>query len=180
MTPPSLFAKRTNKRSKPSWNMRRSSRKSKSSSATARQNGTGAGSRERVCECIWRGVWAFGRDGIYRVDRFGCTEMYVGEFDEDPPSEPTATELWEEYVGGETPADILQNKRLDKELMRIGRREHMKQLDESKRELDFAASGPTLRMMFVGKRTKNTKKKSKKEIFFERGERRGGDPEEPH
>ena len=56
----------------------------------------------------------------------------------------------------------------------------MKQLDEPKRELDFAASGPTLRMMFVGKRTKNTKKKSKKEIFFERGERRGGDPEEPH
>ena len=42
----------------------------------------------------------FGRDGIYRVDRFGCMEMYVGEFDEDPPSEPTAAELWEEYVGG--------------------------------------------------------------------------------
>ena len=31
----------------------------------------------------------FGRDGIYRVDRFGCMEMYVGEFDDDPPSEPT-------------------------------------------------------------------------------------------
>ena len=27
----------------------------------------------------------FGRDGIYRVDRFGCMEMYVGEFGEDPP-----------------------------------------------------------------------------------------------
>jgi len=64
--------------------------------------------------------------------------------------------------------------------MRIGKREHMKQLDESKRELDFAAGGPTLRMMFVRKRTKNTKKKSMKEIFFERGERGGRDPEEPY
>ena len=27
----------------------------------------------------------FGRDGIYRIDRMGCMEMYVGEFDEDPP-----------------------------------------------------------------------------------------------
>ena len=27
----------------------------------------------------------FGRDGIYRQDRFGCMEMYVGKFDEDPP-----------------------------------------------------------------------------------------------
>ena len=40
----------------------------------------------------------------------------------------------------------------------------MKQLDETKRELDFAASGPTVRMMLVGKRSKNTKKKSKKEF----------------
>ena len=70
------------------------------------------------------------------------------------------------YVGGEIPSGILQKERLDKELMRIGRREHMKQMDETKRELDFATGGPTLRMMFVGKRTKNTKKKSKKEHFF--------------
>ena len=45
----------------------------------------------------------FGRDGIYRIDRFGCMEMYVGEFDEDPPSEPSVTELWELYVGGGSP-----------------------------------------------------------------------------
>ena len=102
-------------------------------------------------------------------------EMYVGEFDEDPPSEPAVIELWELYVGGEIPADILQKERLDKELMRIGKHEHMKQLDESKRELDFAAGGPTLRMMFVRKRTKNTKKKSMKEIFFSKG---GGGGEE--
>ena len=37
--------------SKPSWNMRRSSRKS--SSATARKNRTGADLRERVCGCGW-------------------------------------------------------------------------------------------------------------------------------
>ena len=75
--------------------------------------------------------------------------------------------------GGEVPEDILKKERLDKELMRIGRHEHLKQCDETKRELDFAAGGPTVRMMFVGKLSKNTKKKSKKEIFFERGERRG-------
>ena len=64
--------------------------------------------------------------------------------------------------------------------MRIGRHEHLKQCDETKRELDFAPGGPTLRMMFVGKKSKNTKKKNKKEtFFFERGERRGGDPEGP-
>ena len=106
-------------------------------------------------------------------------EMCVGGFDEDPPSEPSARELWEQYVGGEPPANVLKNEQLDKEHMRIGKHEHMKQLDETKRKLDFAASGPTVRMMFVGKRTKNTKKKSKKEIFFERGERRGRDPEGP-
>ena len=83
-----------------------------------------------------------------------------------PPSEPSATEFWELYVGREVPTDILKKERLDKELMRIGRHEHMKQLDETKRELDFAAGGPTVRMMFVGKRSKDTKKKSKKEIFF--------------
>ena len=65
---------------------------------------------------------------------------------------------------------MLEKERLDKELMRIGKHEHMKQLDETKRELDFDTSGPTLRMMFTGKRSKNTKKKSKKEFFFERGE----------
>ena len=111
----------------------------------------------------------FGREGTYRVDRFGCMEMYVGEFDEDPPSEPSTTELWELYLGGEIPADILKKERLDKELMRIGRHAHMKQLDETKRELDFAAGGPTVRIMFVGKRSKNTKKKNKKEIFFRKG-----------
>ena len=52
----------------------------------------------------------FGRDGIYRIDRFGCMEMYVGEFDEDPPSVPSATELWELYVGGEVPEDILKTR----------------------------------------------------------------------
>ena len=117
-----------------------------------------------------------GRDGTYRIDRFGCMEMYVGEFGEDPPSEPSVTELWELYVGGEIPSDIPQKERLDKELMRIGRREHMKQLDETKRELDFAAGGPTLRMMLLGKRTKNTKKKSKKEIFFRKGGAEGERP----
>ena len=40
---------RASRLSKPSWGMRRSSRKS--SSATARQNGTSADSRERVCDC---------------------------------------------------------------------------------------------------------------------------------
>jgi len=44
----------------------------------------------------------FGRDGIYRQDRFGCMEMYVGEFGEDPPCEPTAAELWEQCVWGRT------------------------------------------------------------------------------
>ena len=53
--------------------------------------------------------------------------------------------------------------------MRIGKHEHMKQLDETKRELDFDTSGPTLRMMFTGERPKHTKKKNKKELFFERG-----------
>ena len=47
----------------------------------------------------------FGRDGTYRVDRFGCMEMYVGEFDEDPPSEPSTAELWKLRLGGEVPAD---------------------------------------------------------------------------
>ena len=81
--------------------------------------------------------------------------------------------MWELYLGGEVPEDILKKERLDKELMRIGRHEHMKQLDETKRELDFAAGGPTVRMMLVGKRSKNTKKKNKRSFFFERGERRG-------
>ena len=77
-------------------------------------------------------------------------------------------------MGGDVPEDILKKERLDKELMRIGRHEHMKQLDETKRELYFAAGGPTVRMMFVGKRSKSTKKNNKKEIFFfERGGRRG-------
>ena len=56
----------------------------------------------------------FGRDGIYRVDRNGYMEINVGEFDEDPPSEPSARELWELYVGGEPPADMLKKERLDK------------------------------------------------------------------
>ena len=88
-------------------------------------------------------------------------EMYVGEFDEDLPSEPSTAELWVLYLGGEVPEGILKKERLDKELMRIGRHEHLKQCDETnKRELDFTAGGPTVRMMFVGKRSKNTKKKS--------------------
>jgi hypothetical protein len=60
--------------------------------------------------------------------------------------------------------------------MRIGRHEHLKQCDETKRELDFTAGGPTVRMMFVGKRSKNTKKKSKKEIFFRKGGAEGMRP----
>ena len=110
----------------------------------------------------------------YRIDRSGCIEMYVGEFDEDPPSEPSATEFWALYMGGEIPEDILKKEQLDKELMRIGRHEHLKQCDETKRELDFAPGGPTVRMMFVGKRSKNTKKKNKKEIFFSKGGGRRG------
>ena len=122
----------------------------------------------------------FGRDGIYRQGRFGCIEIYVGEFDEDPPSEPTATELWEQCVGGEPPADMLKNERLDKELMRIGKHEHMRQLDETKRKLDFAASGPTVRMVFVGKRTKNTNRKRARKRFFSKGGSGGEEtPETP-
>ena len=45
---------KTNRVSKPSWEMRKSSRKS--SSATALKNGTSADSRESVCECRWRRV----------------------------------------------------------------------------------------------------------------------------
>ena len=88
-------------------------------------------------------------------------------------------ELWEMYVGGEEiPADLLKKERLDKELMRIGKHEHLKQLDESRRQLDFdheielalefERSGPTLRMMRKGKPSKSTKK-SKKGTFFRRG-----------
>ena len=105
----------------------------------------------------------FGRDGIYRVDRFGCMEMYVGEFDEDPPSEPTLTEQWEYYVGGEPPpGDLLKQEQLDNELMRIGRHEHMKQLGRIEKEesVVLKSSGPSLRMMRKGKQSKNTKKNS--------------------
>ena len=126
----------------------------------------------------------FGRDGIYRVDRFGCMEMYVGEFDEDPPpSEPTLTEQWEYYVGGEPPpADLLKQEQLDDELMRIGKHEHMKQLGRIEKEESamLESSGPVLRMMFTEKRSTNMKKKIKKEIFSERGEWREGDPGTSH
>jgi len=107
----------------------------------------------------------FGRDGIYREDRNGCMEMYVGEFDDDPPGERSMRELWEEYVGGEMPEDLLKKERLDKELMQIGKHEHLKQLDESR---EFERSGPTFRMMRRGKPSTN-KKKSKKGTFFRRG-----------
>ena len=111
----------------------------------------------------------FGRDGIYRVDRFGCMEMYVGEFDESPPREPTITEHWDYYVGGEEPpAELLKQERLDKEHMRIGRHEHMKQLEDTKKNLEHVmleSSGPTLRMMRKGKQSNDTNKNSKKEPF---------------
>ena len=101
-----------------------------------------------------------------------------------PPGEPTLTEQWEYCVGGEPPpADLLKQEQLDTELMRIGRHEHMKQLDRIEKEesVMLESSSPTLRTMFVGKRSKNTKKKSKKEhFFFERGEWREGGPETSH
>ena len=85
------------------------------------------------------------------------------------------------------PADLLKKERPDKELMRIGKHEHLKQLEESRRQLDFdheielalefERSGPTLRMMRKGKRTTDTKKKSKKETFFRKGG--GGGDEDP-
>ena len=84
------------------------------------------------------------------------------------------TEQWEYYVGGEPPpADLLKQEQLDNELMRIGRHEHMKQVGRIEKEesVMLTPSGPVLRMMFTGKRSTNTKKKSKKEtFFFERGE----------
>ena len=107
------------------------------------------------------------------MDRFGCMEMYVGEFDEDPPSEPALTEQWEYYVGGEPPpADLLlKQEQLDNEHMRIGRHEHMKQLGRIEKEESamLESSGPVLRMMLTGKRSTNTKKKSKKGFFFRKG-----------
>ena len=117
----------------------------------------------------------FGREGVCRVGRFGCMEMYVGEFDDDPPSESTLTEDWEEYVGGAPPADLLKQGKLDNSLMRIGKRRVMK--DRGKKEKEESAmaetSGPTLRMMSKGKRSTNTKKKRQERHFFERGERGG-------
>ena len=69
---------------------------------------------------------------------------------------------------------------LDKELMRIGRHEHMKQLDETKRELDFAASGPTVSMMFVGEAIEEHEEKEQERAFFSKGGSRGDEiPETP-
>ena len=65
----------------------------------------------------------FGRDGIYRVDRFGCMEMYVGEFDDDPP--PLSPPSWEtgSTTSGRNRQRTLPNKaeQLDNELMHIGK-----------------------------------------------------------
>ena len=62
----------------------------------------------------------FGREGFFRVDRFGYMEIYVGEFDDDPPQESTLTEDREEYVGGAPPPELLNQERLDNDLMCIG------------------------------------------------------------
>ena len=62
--------------------------------------------------------------------------------------------------GGAPPADLARQEKLDNELMRIGKREFMKQLDKKDKEEDamVETSGPTLRMMSKGKRSTNTKK----------------------
>jgi hypothetical protein len=113
----------------------------------------------------------FGRDGIYRQDRNGCMEMYVGEFDDDPPGERSMRELWEEYVGGEMPDDLLKKERLDKEIMQIGKHEHLKQLEESQ---ELERSGPTFRMMRRGKPAE--RREWWEEYFFSKGGS-GEDPE---
>ena len=73
-------------------------------------------------------------------------------------------ELWEEYVGGEMPEDLLKKERLDKELMQIGKHEHLKQLDESR---EFERSGPTFRMMRRGKPAE--RREWWEEYFFSKG-----------
>ena len=50
----------------------------------------------------------FGRDEIYRVDRFGCMEMYVGEFDDDPPVSPPAWKTGSTTLGRGPPADLVK------------------------------------------------------------------------